>query len=94
MNANGAVNQSTTPTIPPIIGDSTSHISLVVSTFLNEEKEKAKRHLNLIVHNVKESTSNDGPIRKQHDIYTISSIIQQQFIKTTTITKAIRIGQH
>ena len=50
--------------------------------------------MNLIVHNVKESTSDDGPTRKQHDIHTISSIFQQQFNITTTLTKAIRIGQH
>ena len=42
MDVNSAVNQSATPTIPPISGDSTSHIGSVVSTLLNEEKEKAK----------------------------------------------------
>ena len=42
MDANSTVNQSATPTIPPISGDSTSHIGSVISTLLNEEKEKAK----------------------------------------------------
>ena len=42
MNTDGIVNQTALPTIPPIAGDSTSHIGSVVSTFLNEEKVKAK----------------------------------------------------
>ena len=53
-----------------------------------------KACISLIVHNVEESTSDDGPTRKQHDIHRVSSIFQQQFNITTTITKAIRIGQH
>ena len=35
--------------------------------FINEEKQKAKRHLNLIIHNVPESPSEDGLTRKDHD---------------------------
>ena len=35
--------------------------------------------LELIVPDVKESMSDDGLTRKQHDVHTISSIFQQQF---------------
>jgi len=94
MNTDGTANKTATPTSPPTTDDSTNHIGSIISTFLNEEKEKAKRCLNLIVHNVNESTSDDGPTRKQHDIRTISSIFQQQLNITATITKAFRIGQH
>ena len=41
MNANSAVNQSAAPTIPPISGDSTSHIGSVVSM-------KKKKKLNSV----------------------------------------------
>ena len=33
------------------------HISNIVSSYINKEKEKAKRHLNLIVNNLEESSS-------------------------------------
>lgn len=92
MNTDSSVNQTATPTSLPTVGDPTNDIGSVVSTFLNEEKEKAKQRLNLIIHNVKESTSDDGPTRKQHDIHTISSIFHQQFNITPTITKTFRIG--
>jgi len=42
MNTDGAVNQTATPTSLPTTDDSTNHICSIVSTFLNEEKEKAK----------------------------------------------------
>jgi len=35
-------------------------ISTMVSYYLNEEKDKIKRHLNLVIHNLKESSSEDG----------------------------------
>ena len=53
-------------------------VIVTTKSLLNEEKEKAKRRLNLIVHNVEESTSDDGPTRKQHDIHTVSS----QYVST------------
>ena len=45
----------------------------------------------ILIYNVKEFTPDDGPTRKQHYIHTN---FQQQFNITTTITKAMRIGQH
>jgi len=38
-----------------------------VATFINEEKERAKQHLNLMIHNVPELSSEDGLTRKKHD---------------------------
>ena len=43
-------------------------MATIVSTYINEEKEKAKRHLNFIVHNTYESASEAGLTRKKHDI--------------------------
>jgi len=71
MNTDGAINQTAMPISSPTIDDSTNHIGSIVSTFLNEEKEKSQTTLNLIVHNVNESTSDDGPTRN-HMIFTQS----------------------
>ena len=46
----------------------------VVKSFIAEEKEKAKCHLNIIVHQIPESTATEGPIRKQEDIQQVTSI--------------------
>ena len=95
VNPDGAVEQDSTRTsIPSSVANDSTNISSIVSTFLNEEKERAKRRLNLIIHNVKESTSEDGPTRKKHDIDTVTSIFEHHLNVSTTITKAFRIGQH
>ena len=36
--------------------------------YINEEKEKAKRRLNVMIHNVSKSPSEDGLTRKSDDI--------------------------
>jgi len=36
--------------------------------YISEEKEKAMRRLNIIIHNIPESASEDGNTRKKHDI--------------------------
>ena len=37
--------------------------SKVITSFLNEEKERSKRHLNVIIHNVEESSGDNGKVR-------------------------------
>ena len=64
-----------------------------MSTFINEEKEKSKRKLNLIFHNIAESTKEDGVARKQDDISCVSNILQQYLGLSTKIEKAFRLGQ-
>ena len=41
---------------------------------MGEEKDKEKRRLIVIVHNVPESTSDEGQERKQHDTDEVISI--------------------
>ena len=41
-----------------------SSTSDVIATYLNEEKERIKRRLNVIVHNTEESPTDDGQARK------------------------------
>ena len=72
--------------------DPTNQVTAMVTSLLNEEKEKAKRPLNLIVHNVTESTSEVATIRKKHDINCVSDIFQQYLGTSATISKAFRLG--
>ena len=78
---------------PSSINTSSNQISTIVSSYINEEKETAKRRLNLIIHNVSESTQEDGLARKQEDINKVSSIFQQYLNVSLTITKANRLGK-
>ena len=74
--------------------DSSSQIQTMVDSFINEEKEKAKRCLNLIVHNVTESTDEEGLNRKKHDIDFVTSTFQQYLGVSVAINKAFRLGKH
>ena len=58
---------STRESAPSNKPSTNNNIQEVVAMFINEEKQKAKRHLNLIIHNVPESPSEDGLTRKDHD---------------------------
>ena len=51
----------------PVSPEVNNHITSKISNCINEEKEKAKRRLNVIIHNVPESTSEDSNVRKKHD---------------------------
>ena len=65
----------------------------VISTFLNEEKERSKRCCNVIVHNLEESTLENSQQRKEYDISTISSVFTKHLGVKASITNAIRIGK-
>ena len=64
-----------------------------MSSFMNEEKEKEKRRLNLIIHNVEESADANSSVRKNHDINLIDSALRQYLGISTKIEKAIRLGK-
>ena len=72
---------------------SNKHLFSVMSSFLNEEKEKSKCNLNLIVYNALESTDEQGLVRKQHDIDFVTGALQQYLGITTKIEKAFRLGK-
>ena len=67
--------------------DSTSE---VLTSFINERR---KRRLNLIVHNVVESSADNGLERKSHDISTVTSIFEKFLGVKVKITNAIRLGK-
>ena len=50
------------------VSQSKEQISEMVSSYINEEKEKSKRRLNVIVHNVIESTSEDPELRRKQTL--------------------------
>lgn len=57
----------------------------LLRTSYNDEKEKARRRLNLIIHNVGESKADDSPSRKQEDIIVVSSMLKKYLGFSTTI---------
>lgn len=60
---------------------------------MNEEKEKEKKHLNLIIHNLEEPTDEDGLARKEADIQKASKVIHDYLGVSATINNAIRLGK-
>ena len=65
-----------------------------VSSVFYEEKEKNKRKLNLILHNIPESNAESADQRKQHDTDTAMTIINQYLNIPTSISNAIiRLGK-
>ena len=74
--------------IPPLDMDSfqpsiEATINSTVTTLLAEEKEKEKRKLNLILHQIPESTSEAALERKAHDADHVKSIFEN-FLKIDT----------
>ena len=67
--------------------------SSFMSSFMNEEKEKDKRRLNLIIHNIVESTDVDSSVRKEHDINLVDSILKKYLGISAKIERAIRLGK-
>ena len=49
-------------------------ISTALSSALAEEKERSKRQLNLIIHNLEEAPSEDAQTRKDQDTQQVSEI--------------------
>lgn len=68
-------------------------ISQAVSSCMSEEKEKQKRKLNLIMHNVPESSSTEGQQRKQDDIVKVREIFANTLQVTSKVTNAVRLGK-
>jgi len=67
--------------------------SEVLNSFINEEKERSKRRLNLIVHNVQEPSAESGLERKSQDISTVSSMFDKILGVKVKVRNANRIGQ-
>ena len=65
----------------------------VVSSVINEEKDKQKRRLNLIVHNMAESSADQPLARKEQDIANLQDILTSHLQVRAHISNAIRLGK-
>jgi len=65
----------------------------IAATLAAEQKDKEKRQLNIIVHNIDESSATSGTERKYDDIAKVSNVIQDVLKVPCSITKAFRIGK-
>jgi len=88
--ANHPIQMSTNPTLTTIPEESVAHIAVTLAA---EQKEKEKRGLNLIIHNVEESKAADGATRKKDDISKCSDIFQTYLGVSATIVKAFHLGK-
>ena len=68
-------------------------ISQAVSSCMFEEKEKQRRRLNLIVHNLAESSSTEGQQRKLDDISKVTSILTNTLQVPAKVINAVRLGK-
>ena len=68
-------------------------IANIAYTLVNEEKEKERRQLNLILHNVKESESQVSSVRKDEDTRTATAILKDYLNVTASIINCLRIGK-
>ena len=91
----GLSSDSLMDTTPSPNNSNLSHkdISHAVSSVLQEEKEKSKRKLNLILHNMPESNAEGVDQRKQHDIDTVTAIINQHLNIPASFSNVIRLGK-
>ena len=64
-----------------------------IASIMNEEKERERRRLNLIIHNLSESTAELAESRKTEDIECVTDICNVCLGANATATKAIRLGK-
>ena len=65
----------------------------LASAVLSEQQEKERRQLNIVLHNVAESSSDLPGVRKQDDIKNATSIIDKYLAVKCSITNAVRLGK-
>ena len=68
-------------------------IDTITAGVVDEQCEQEKRKLNLIFHNIRESTKENGPSRKADDIATIATMLQNCVGIKVTVTNAFRLGK-
>ena len=68
-------------------------VARLASSVVVEQREKEKRQLNIILHNLAESNAPEGTNRKEDDIKKCSSIFQTYLGSSADITNAIRLGK-
>ena len=87
-----STDEDTTAADPasPLGNNSVNSITIGV---VDEQRERDKHKLNLIFHNVAESTKPDGTARKNDDINLIKTLLHDYIGIDPSISNAIRIGK-
>ena len=68
-------------------------LSNAVKSVINEEKERNKRKLNLIMHNIAESEAEAPDIHKQEDTKQVTDIFSKQLNVQANISNIVRLGK-
>jgi len=79
--------------IPVKVPDLATTIASVTSSLTIEQREKEKRQLNLIIHNVPESKSSDPLTKKKEDTDFVQQIFSDVLNTPATVTNTIRLGK-
>ena len=78
----------TNTTQPP-----SDELSNAVKSVINEEKERNKRKLNLIMHNIAKSEAEAPDIHKQEDTKQVTYIFSKQLNVQANISNIVRLGK-
>jgi len=91
MEATPSVNlgNSQSQPNPPTLSEITS----TVVSLLNEEKDKEKRKMNVIIHGIPESKSEEPLERKAYDIDQVNTIFQKHLNVEVAVDNAVRLGK-
>ena len=68
-------------------------VAPLTASLVTEQKEREKRELNLVLHNVPEPTTTDNSARKEEDITQVNSILSGYLDVKPTIKNAVRLGK-
>ena len=63
--------------LPVNVPDLTTTIASITLSLATEQREREKRQLNLILHNVPESKATDPQVRKKEDIDFVQSVFSE-----------------
>ena len=65
----------------------------ITASVTAEQKEKEKRHFNIIVHNLPESSASDVQVRKDDDITQCTTLFKKYMNASVSVTNAVRVGK-
>ena len=70
-----------------------NELSNAVKSVINEEKERNRRKLNLIIHNIPESEAEAPGIRKEEDTKQITDVFRKQLKVEANVSSIVRLGK-
>ena len=68
-------------------------LTQLASAVISEQQEKERCQLNVVIHNIEESSSDSPQARKQDDIDKVASIINRYLAIKCSVTNAVRLGK-